>query len=101
MGFRGQVADDRLSVFLDLDEFGEEHSVDRKPVVCVIDQMDRKERAPEVGIAVSGMRIFAKSEDMPPRRGSGMPITVDGKAYMVESWAEEMGIAEVACVRAM
>lgn len=101
MGFKAQVAEDRLSVFLDLDEFGEEHSVDREPVVCVIDQMDRTERAPEAGIAGSGIRIFAKSEDMPPRRGPGMPITVDGKAYMVESWAEEMGIAEVACVRAM
>lgn len=101
MGFKAQVAEDRLSVFLDLDEFGEEHSVDREPVVCVIDQMDQTERAPEAGIAGSGIRIFAKSEDMPPRRGPGMPITVDGKAYMVESWAEEMDVAEVTCVRAM
>ena len=101
MGFRGQAAEDRISVFLGMDEFGEEHVVDREAVVCVIDQVDRSERALEAGIAGSGMRIFAKSEDMPPRRGPGMPITVDGKAYMVESWADEMGIAEVTCVRAM
>lgn len=101
MGFKEQVALDRHAVFVNLAEFGETHSIDRKDVRCVIDQMDRGERDFQTGLASDGMRIFAKSEDMPPRRGPGMPISVDGVAYMVETWADEMGVAEVSCIRSM
>lgn len=100
MGFKDMVEADRDAVFLDLEEFGDVHRIDRKEVRAVIDRRERSGRDLDMGLSGDGMRIFARSEDMPPRRAPGMPISVDGIAYMVESWTEDMGIAEVSVIRA-
>lgn len=100
MGFREQVERDRHAVFANLDEFGEIHRIDRVKVRAVIDGRERTGRDLDMGLSGDGLRIFARTEDMPPRRAPGMPISVDGIAYMVDSWAEEMGVAEVSVIRA-
>ena len=100
MGFREQVEADRHAVFVNLSEFGEVHRIDRKEVRAVTDQRERSGRDLDMGLSGDGMRIFARSEDMPPRRAPGMLISVDGATYVVKSWSEEMGIAEVVVIRA-
>lgn len=101
MGFKEQVALDRHAVFVNLAEFGEDHTVDGKTVRCVIDQRDRGNDGAAYGMAQDGLRIFARSEDMPPRRLPGMVMSVDGIAYMVETWGDDIGVAEVTCTRRM
>lgn len=101
MGFKEQVEADRHSVFVNLAEFGEDHTVDGKTVRCVIDQRDRGSDGAAYGVSQDGLRIFARSEDMPARRLPGMVMSVDGIAYMVESWGDDMGVAEVTCTRRM
>lgn len=101
MGFREQVEADRHAVFVNLEEFGEVHRIDRVEVRSVIDRRERSARDADMGLAGDGLRIFARTEDMPPRRLPGMPVSVDGVSYMVESWAEDMGITEVAAIRAV
>lgn len=99
MGFKEQVEADRHAVFVNLAEFGDVHRIDRKEVRAVTDRRERSGRDLEMGLSGDGMRIFARSEDMPPRRAPGMLISVDGITYVVESWTEEMGIAEVSVIR--
>ena len=101
MGFREQVERDRHAVFVNLEEFGEVHRIDRVEVRAVIDRRERSARDADMGLAGDGLRIFARTEDMPPRRLPGMPVSVDGVSYMVETWAEDMGITEVVAVRAV
>lgn len=100
MGFKDIVERDRHAVFVNLAEFGERHLIDRREVKAVIDQRERSDRDFEMGISGDGLRIFARTEDMPPKRTAGQPLSVDGIAYMVESWSEDMGIAEVTVIRA-
>ena len=101
MGFREQVEADRHAVFVNLSEFGEVHRIDRVQVRAVIDQRERTERDLDMGLSGDGLRIFARSEDMPPKRNVNQPLTVDGIVYVVESWTEDMGIAEVTVVRSL
>lgn len=100
MGFKKMVERDRLAVFVNLSEFGEVHRIDRIEVRAVIDMRERGARDLDMGLSGDGLRVFARTEDMPPRRTAGMPISVDGIGYIVESWAEDMGVSEVTCIRA-
>ena len=100
MGFREQVERDRHAVFVNLSEFGEVHRIDRVEVRAVIDRRQRSGRDLDMGLSADGLRVFARTEDMPARRVPGMPISVDGIGYIVESWAEDRGVTEVTVIRA-
>lgn len=93
--FQDLVASDRAGVFLSLDEYGEMHLVDGKEIVCVVDNDVRNQRAPEVGVESADMRLFAQTDDV-ERREAADVLDVDGKMYTIVSWAEDMGIAEIA-----
>ena len=99
MTFKEMVARDRDDVFLDLEEFADSHMVDGRAVPCVIDQVERGDRDLETGVAGDESRLFAKTEDMPPRRRPGEQVTVDGRSYVVLAWRDEMGVTEVDLAR--
>lgn len=99
MTFKEMVARDRDDVFLDLAEFADPHVVDGKTVSCVIDQFERTDRDLESGVAGDESRLFAKTEDMPPRRRPGEQLTLDGRSYVVLAWRDEMGVTEVDLAR--
>ena len=99
MGFKEAVARDRDDVFLNLEEFADSHMVDGSPVPCVIDQVERSGRDLDAGVPSDESRIFAKTEDMPPRRRPGEQLTVDGRSYVVLAWRDEMGVTEVDLAR--
>lgn len=99
MTFKEMAARDRDDVFLDLAEFADPHVVDGKTVSCVIDQMERADRDLESGVAGDESRLFAKTEDMLPRRRPGEQLTLDGRSYVVLAWRDEMGVTEVDLAR--
>lgn len=94
--FRDMVAKDR-DILLNTDEFGEEHEIDGKIVVCVIGSSELKESdgAAEYAVAKSCKTVFAKCEDLPKKKGYGAELMVDGIPYMVQTWDEDMGMAEI------
>lgn len=94
--FQDMVAKDR-DILLNTDEFGEEHEIDGKIVVCVIGSSELKESdgAAEYTVAKSCKTVFAKCEDLPKKKGYGAELMVDGIPYMVQTWDEDMGMAEV------
>lgn len=93
------VERDRGDVFLDLAEFADRHTVDGNAVSCVIDQVERADRDFESGVAGDESRLFARTEDMPPRRRPGEQLALDGRSYVVLAWRDEMGVTEVDLAR--
>lgn len=100
MTFRDAAAADRDAVFLDLLEFGEEAVVDGAAVNAVIDDAERGDRDLEMGLPSIGMRLFAKTEDMPAKRSPGEAMVVNGVPCMVVSWRDDMGVSEIELARA-
>lgn len=93
--FKDTVAADRAAVFLSMDEFADEHTVDGVQIVCVIDSDNYAQRAPEVGVESADMRLFAPSDEL-QRKEAGDVMDIDGTLYVVVTWADDMGMAEVA-----
>lgn len=94
--FQDMVRQD-MGVFFNPDEFGEEHSIDGKTVVCVVDDQTYRDRkgGAEFAISQSTVFLFAQNEDLPPRREPGEELRLDGVPYTVETWDEDMGVSSV------
>lgn len=96
--FKGMVARDLRSTFLNLEEFGEPHRVEGKTITAVIDENALKERqgGQELSVAESSLLLYAAVEDLPARRPAGEGLNVDGREYIVNDWSEDMGLATIA-----
>ena len=96
--FKAMVEADRRRTFLNLDVFGEKHTVEGKPIAAVLDDNALKERqgGQELSVAESSLLLYAAVEDLPARRPAGEGLNVDGREYIVNDWSEDMGIATVA-----
>lgn len=94
--FQDMVSRDR-EVLLNLDELGENHDIDGVNVVCIIDTLQLKEPQGSIDYTMSQSNriLFAKCEDIPKRKGYGAELMVDGIPYIVQSWNENMGMAEI------
>jgi len=97
MNFKEMVERDR-AIFLNLDEFGEEHRIDGKTITVVVDANALKERqgGNELSVAESSLLIYAAVEDLPTPKAPGAGMNVDGREYIVDDWSVDMGIATVA-----
>ena len=97
MSFKDIVASDINNVFLNLDDFGEEHVVEDKNIICVIDEsgMHEQQGGAVAAVGQSTMNLYAKSEDLPDRKGYGAELMVDGIPYIVNTWYENMGMSTV------
>lgn len=97
MGFKDMVKADRTNVFLDLDSFGETVTVEGKEIPIVLDNDELKERqgGQDLAVAESATLFYARSEDLPPRRGAGSNLNVNGKECIIDDWQEDMGMATI------
>jgi len=95
--FQEQIAQDNALVFLNIDEFGETHTVEGKEITIIIDDdalVTRKGGA-ELGIAESSMLIFARSEDLPKKKAPGSALNIDGRECIVDDWVESSGMSQI------
>lgn len=97
MGFKDMVAADRLGVFLNVDTFGVEATVERKLIKIVIDddQLKQRQGGQELAIAESGTLFYARAEDLPSRLAPGASLNINGRECIVDDYREDMGIATV------
>ena len=93
--FKAMVEADRRRTFLNLDEFGEKHTVEGRAIAAVLDDNALKERqgGQELSVAESSLLLYAAVEDLPARRPAGEGLN---REYIVNDWSEDMGIATVA-----
>lgn len=84
-------------IFFQLDDFAEAHWVEGRQINIVIDndQLDKMKQGQMLGIAESDMLIFAKTGDLPRRKTPGSMLNVDGREYIVDSWTENKGVAQI------
>ena len=99
--FKDICRNDITSSFLDPEVFGEEHMVDGKAVVIVLDDMENIEREKLMrshmdGIYARQILFYVNADDLGgtlPARGRIM--TLDGKKYTVVEATDESGVYAV------
>lgn len=106
MGFKEEVASDIVGVFLNLEEFGDTHTIGKKETICVIDeerfqnkQRNRTKSLENDGLFIEGMTLFIKKSFFKYPPHSGEKILVDGVRYLVEETKEDMGLLEIDLTR--
>lgn len=97
MGFKEMVAQDRLRVFINPDEFGDKLRVEGKEISVMLDndQLKSKQGGQDLAVAESATLFYALAEDLPKRRIPGSTLNVNGRVCTIDDWTEDMGIATV------
>ena len=98
MSFKDDIRTDLDEVFLNLDEFAEEHTIEGKKISVVMnnDQLETLKEGQILGLVEADMVIFAKVEDLPTDLDPGRFLNVDGRELIVVKAGRNMGLAEVA-----
>ena len=96
MALKDEIMNDINNVFLDFNDFAEEHIVNGKKILCVVDEDSLKTRqgSAEIGIDESTLLLFAKVTDLPKKKIGGL-LNVDNKQYMIDDWKVNFGMAEI------
>ncbi len=94
--FKEMLNADR-DVFLNLGEFGEEHTVEGETITAVLDEaiLADSKTAEELGLTQGDLVLYAKCEDLPAQRQQGDSLNVDGRDYLIASWRVDYGMAKV------
>lgn len=97
MSLKTNILEDIDNVFLNMNDFGEEHIIDGKPVVCMFDDDALKIRSGsnELSVSESTLLLFAKESNLPKRKVAGDEILIDGRIYIVDDWKVNFGVAEI------
>ena len=98
MKLKDEILKDIDNVFLNIDDFADEHMINNVPIMCIFDDEELTERqgSNELAVSDSSVVLFAKSEDLPPKQPANTKIKIDGKTYIVDDWKENMGMSELA-----
>ena len=98
MYLKDEILSDIDNVFLNLEDFGEIHTIDNKEVVCMIDDDALKVRSGsnDLSVSESTLLLFAKEIDLKTRKVTGDDIIIDGRIYIVDDWKVNLGIVEIA-----
>ena len=96
MSLKDEILKDINNVFLNLEDCGETHTIDGKPVVCMMDDdaLKMRQGSNELSVSESSLLLFAKQSDL-SRKVAGDDVLIDGKIYIVDDWKVNLGVAEV------
>ena len=100
MNFKELVAQDTKKVFLNPDEFGEEHEIDGKMVMVIVDNNEQIERQKRVvsnsdGVFVKEILFYASKESIGNLPVIGRVMRFDKKSYAVTDAIDENGIYSI------
>ncbi len=92
--FKDMVERD-LSLFFNLGEIAEAHTVDGKSIVCVLEDATLHGADGWTMLTEATVKLYARTSDLPKRRVRGETIHIDGCGYEVITWTEEGGMTRV------
>jgi len=97
MGFKEQAEADLSSVFLNLEEFAEDHVIEGNTVACVIqtDALVSVTNGKTLSVSAADCTIFAKSDSLPAAKSPGSFFNLDGKEMIIVSWDVACGLAAI------
>ena len=87
-------------IFINNDEFAEEHEFNGQNIKCVVDDFSSvpsffKSNANFEGLLGRAIKIYVKKDDLLEVPANNVEITFDNKPYMVKSSLDNMGIVEI------
>lgn len=94
--FKDMMAADR-GIFLNLDEFGDDHEIEGRTITALLDEetFDESKKGEDIGLASFDSVLFARVEDLPSQRPSGESLNVDGRECTIVSWRSDAGMATI------
>lgn len=101
MGFKNAVESDISNIFLNIEEFGTEHTLNGRKVICVLDEekfQSKQKRgliATEEGVFQNGFTMFIGSPYLKLQPHTGENISIDGVRYEVAASKHDMGMFEI------
>lgn len=98
--FKEQMRADINNIFMNIDEFAVEHTVNGKSMPIIIDNNELIERAKSIkshmnGIYTKSTLIYVKAKDLGKLPAVGSLITIDGKPYIVTDATNEDGLYSI------
>jgi hypothetical protein len=101
--FKDIVKRDVLTTFLNLDEFGEKHSIDGNNLVLVFDDVElvKREQGRVItqdyvdGIYKDRKMFYVNADDLETKPRIGRILLIDNRAYRVTDVTEESGILTI------
>ena len=98
MSLKDQFMADIENVFLNGDEFAEDHVIEGKTVRCVVnnDSLIPIKEGHILGQVEADLIVYGKTEDFPRSRGPESLLNVDGRELIVVKWGEAIGLTEIA-----
>ena len=92
--FKDMIESDIDEVFFNPNEFGEEHSLDGKRMVLIIDEnaLIQRRSGGELGLECSSLVVYAKRSDLPRTLSEGTKLNLDGRIYLVDEYSEDAGV---------
>ena len=102
MPFKEQVADD-IDVFLDMDEFAEEHDLNGTATVAIVQSPTAKERFSGTarsydvydGVTGTDVVVYCRANALPEIPVEGQRFTLDGEIYLVSQCVDEMDVLSI------
>nr|DAM69331.1 MAG TPA: ATP-binding sugar transporter [Caudoviricetes sp.] len=106
MSFKEMVFGDIDNVFLNLEEFADPHNLNGTDCVAILQDISVAESLSTgagttqtyPGIYGSRMQVNCKKSDLPEVPVTDQVFTIDGKVYLVESCADDMGMLTIQLV---
>lgn len=97
VNFKQILQNDIKQTFLNLEEFGEEHTINGKTMVAVCDDLENIEREKKMqshmdGIHTRQVFLYVAADDFGTFPAQGGIVDLDGKKYTVVDATDEAGI---------
>lgn len=99
--FKDVLRSDIKSVFLNFDEFGEEHEINGETVLIIIDENELTEREKRIRRGIDAelhkkqLLFYVAAEDFGPLPSPGRLLELDGKKYEITEADNEDGIYSI------
>lgn len=96
MTLHEQIAGADLGVFLDLDDFAEIHDVNGVKCRAVLQEISAEDLSgTHYEVYRDLMQVHCRARDLPEIPRYGQTFRLDGKLYLVDSCAEDMGMLTI------
>lgn len=104
MTFKEQIAADTKNVFMNELEFSEEHIIDGKEMLCIVDNNELMARRVKYKyrskfyvdkVGIKDILIYVRAEDFGVLPAIGRALMFDGKPYVICDAVNECGIYSI------
>ena len=104
MTFKEQIVADSKNVFMNEFEFAEEHIIDDKKMLCIVDNNELMARRVKYKyrskfyvdqVGIKDLLIYVRAEDFGALPAIGRTLMFDGKPYIICDAVNESGIYSI------